>query len=185
MLNSPEIPNNNSKTFLPKIPTQNSFHQQSFEQQNPNNFLLPINQNLMNNTGLLSNNSFLPSIFPGNTNFNNNFNPNMNTQIMESLKNAKIKKMQRVQRKNTEELVYKALEKQTEMLNEIAKRFKKQAEEDENKLLKKIKELERENSEILWQRRNEDIIQQKVIDSKTKICFVFLFYSLIRVEEFE
>ena len=119
--------------------------------------------------------SFMPmSMNPGNltdNNFNSNNNmgflPAINTKgnIMESLQELKRKKMEKMQRKESEEKVFKALERQTEMLAEISRRFKRQAEEEEAKLLKKIKELERENSEILWQRRNEDIIQQKVIDS--------------------
>ena len=68
-------------------------------------------------------------------------------------------------KKNIEERVYKALEKQTEMLSQISQTFKRQAEKEEARLLKKIKELERENNEILWQRHNEDIIQQKIFES--------------------
>lgn len=68
-------------------------------------------------------------------------------------------------RKKKEELVYKALEKQTDLLNDIAKRFKGQAEDEQKKMLKKIKELEEEREEILFQRKNEDIIQLKVFES--------------------
>ena len=126
---------------------------------------------------LNQNSSFMPmgSLNPGNItdnfNINNNsgFLPAINTQknnIWESLQEIKKKKMEKMQKKESEEKVFKALEKQTEMLAEISRRFKRQAEEEETRLLKKIKELERENAEILWQRRNEDIIQQKVIESK-------------------
>ena len=126
---------------------------------------------------LNQNSSFMPmgSLNPGNItdnfNINNNsgFLPAINTQknnIWESLQEIKKKKMEKMQRKESEEKVFKALEKQTEMLAEISRRFKRQSEEEETRLLKKIKELERENAEILWQRRNEDIIQQKVIESK-------------------
>jgi myo-inositol-1-phosphate synthase len=137
MINKSEILGENPG-FLPKIQLNSSFM--------PNFTSFPANDN--NNMG------FLPPI-------NNNSN-----KIWESIQDIKKKKAEKMQRKDVEERVFKALEKQTEMLSEIARKFKKQAEEDETKLLKKIKELERENTEILWQRRNEDIIQQKVIESK-------------------
>lgn len=135
------------QSFLPKL---------NFSLQEPPNF-----HNNSNNINNFANNApFLPNI-------------NMGHHVLDSLKALKQQKTQRIQKKNLEERVYKALEKQTEMLNQISQTFKRQAEKEEARLLKKIKELERENNEILWQRHNEDIIQQKVLES-TIISLFFL-----------
>ena len=129
--------------------------------------------NISNNN---NSNSFLPplpqyTIPPSNTpplqQFSSSavFLPNIKDNVWDSLNTLKIQKRNKMQKKKTEELVFKALEKQTEMLAEISRKFKKESEEDEARLMKKIKELERENNEILWQRRNEDMIQQRVVES--------------------
>ena len=132
---------------------------------------LKFNQNLENLNPFYHNNNLsipnfqqnLPPFYPQNipqvNNGSNNpfFLPPINQNIRIS--------RDTLDRKKKEELVYKALEKQTDLLNDIAKRFKGQAEDEQKKMLKKIKELEEEREEILFQRKNEDIIQLKVFES--------------------
>lgn len=130
----------NEQTSLPKINTSKIAH-------SPPSFPpLFSSQNLINN-------SYLPPI-------------NMDQKVVESLRILKQEKIKKLEKKNLEEKVYKALERQTEMLSLISTQFKKKAQKEEEKLLKKIRELERENAEILWQRRNEDMIQERILESK-------------------
>ncbi len=67
--------------------------------------------------------------------------------------------------KITEEIIYKALNKQTELLAEIARRLKAKSKEEQDNLLKKIKRLEEDKNEMLYKKSTEDMINEKFMDS--------------------
>lgn len=77
---------------------------------------------------------------------------------------AELRKVQS-NRRITEDIIYKALSKQTELLGEIARRLKYKSEEEKDNLLKKIKNLEEDKNEILYKKSTEDLINQKLMKS--------------------